>query len=201
MLRNIIDLCILAAILYFGFLVFREQAAIVPLDKDIQRISAFLGEFPIADPKKAYIKALPCDRPFEYMWRVYLPADKGLSRKLSYDGGGSTSGPMTPQPNYSRDYVMKVRIGFDSEYGSLQILEGKEFASGLTTKSSTARLVADPTLTSVYQAALNEVVELSDHDKHRVFTISMPSSESPALQEVVSFDISLGNMNEPAVEP
>ena len=202
MLRNIIDLCILVAILYFGFLVFREQAAIVPLDKDIQRISAFLGELPIADPKKAYIKALPCDRPFEYMWRVYLPADKGLSRKISYDGGGSTSGPSTPQPNHSRDYVMKARIGFDSEYGSVRISEGEEFSSGFTTTSKTlAKLLADPALASIHQAALNEVVELSDHDKHRLFTISIPSSESPALQEIVSFDISLGSMDEPAVEP
>lgn len=86
-LRHLIDLAILAGIVYSAALTYGERCAISALDRQLKPRQATLGELKVVDPAKVYVKALPTENPLDFAWRIYLPKNYGSVELLTMGNG------------------------------------------------------------------------------------------------------------------
>ncbi|MHC5540009.1 hypothetical protein ACYOEI_17460 [Singulisphaera rosea] len=139
---NIILIGVIAVGGYFAWQTGRERRA---LGETYERLSRKTGEFAIEDPTKLYVRALKTAEPFEYAWRVHVPASRYMM--LIKEGSGSSS---RWSGRYSGEFLARVRIR-ESDNGKLQVYTS--FGN-----TSTLQSVGEPAVVQLLHNRLDQLV-------------------------------------------
>jgi hypothetical protein len=112
MMRNVIDLVLLAFVLAGGVLAWQAGDERARLAAHHDRLVAAAGELPVDDPTLIYLKALDTGDPLHFAWRVHLPANSKLNVR-SRTGSGSSGGAWLCL--HPMDFIARVRFREDRE--------------------------------------------------------------------------------------
>lgn len=93
-----------------GFFAVQSGGKRVELEREIQRLEQKIGILDVKDPDRIYIVAIKGDVPFEFAWRIHLPANCKSSLYESFGRGSSTSGLSQTNP---QDFVARIKIKVD----------------------------------------------------------------------------------------
>lgn len=115
------------AILVGGVLAVRSGGQRSELRREYQRLTKLVGELPVSDPGKVWIKALDTGDSMHFAWRVYLPANYHL--QISHDG----SGWLSSQRSAPAEFVARVRFRMTDDH-RLQVYEHYDSSSGLLSR-------------------------------------------------------------------
>jgi len=108
------DLVLLIVVLSGGILAWQTGRERSRLEGKRERLVRTIGDLPIADPSKVYVRALKTGEPMHFAWRVYLPPN--YIQLLS----ASTGNQGNAWPTRSSEFVARVRLHRD-EQGVLQV--------------------------------------------------------------------------------
>ena len=112
MLRNGIDLVLLAAVLVGGVLSWQAGQERSHLATQHARLVAAAGELPVDDPTLVYLKALDTGDPLHFAWRVHLPAKTHLDFRCRRANGSTAGSWVCSTPT---DFIARVRFRVDDQ--------------------------------------------------------------------------------------
>ncbi len=180
--RHLIDLAILAGIIYFAALTYGERSAISALDRELKPRQATLGELKVVDPAKIYVKALRTESPFDFAWRVYLPKNHGTVELLTMGNGEfpryrSRGGYHEPKElviraslrQYDQLYTLQV-------YGGVAPLDIIKEMKVLPAIESIQQLL-DPKLAAIRQVGTDGTQEFSTEDDIELLKVVVRDSD------------------------
>src|SRR5690349_2510660 len=107
MMRNAVDLVLLAVVLVGGVLAWRAGHERARLAAHYGRLVDAAGELPADDPSLVYLKALDTGDPLHFAWRVHLPASTNLEVRCSTGNGWSGGSWSGSAPT---DFIARVRF-------------------------------------------------------------------------------------------
>ena len=187
MIRNFIDIAILAGIAYFCVLLYHERSAIAVLQRELAPRQAIVGEFKVVDSTKIYVKGLPTESPLDFAWRIYLPKGYAPGEFLGLGDGKFPSvrtGSSLKEPvdvvvraslrQYDQTYSLQI-------YGGVAALDVVKPAKDLPNVQSILQLL-DPQVATIRQLARERTLELGTDEEFSLLKVSLNATDDSPVE-------------------
>lgn len=164
----LISIALLAAAIIGGYLSYLSGQTRAQLESEVSRIESRIGSLDPVDPNRIYILALDSPEPFEFAWRIYIPANATLTIKESVGQGSSTG---TYSESTPQEFIARTKVS---------IVDGRLLAT--TSFGHRSSRLSGPSKGSLFDA-----VEKKSIDGFDVISAGSKSAQSIAINE--TFDL------------
>ncbi len=168
------------------------------LDEEQIRSLSNSVDLQIKDPEKIYIRAIPTNRPMEFMWRVRVPKNFQPGYNVTTEGGGSTgSTVVSPNSSRARDFVLHANLHTNSKFMVFESVASPSSngisavaSQSLLHSKSRIRLINEPTKIEVKQIGSVIQEEFSIEQEIKLLTIhAKPDDSQEGTQEIFGYSL------------
>ena len=125
--RKLNFLLVVLAVIGAGLWLWRYQE-FRKVDTERKRLANLFGELEIGRGRQIVFKRAESGDPYDFLWRIYQPANVPLKRRVEVMGGTTYGGSTTPR---AREQLMRLRFVVDQDRASIHFI----YPGGSSTQS------------------------------------------------------------------
>lgn len=167
MIRNAIQVCLCVAAIIALYLPIREYFVNRTVTAELDKLTYFLGDFKVHDPKKVYIRALETNEHLRYAWRVYFPENTDYVKSFSISGigggGGGVGSAISSHGRPARQFVLHMKVDITPDRIQIGLWGGDRGGSrwsSIQDRDHRLQGLLNPKWTMVKQLGKGETVEV-----------------------------------------